>query len=185
MFAHKDLIAENDNLRKFALSLTRNRADADDLVQSTFLRALEKADYFEDGTSLRKWTSKIMFNLFVTSYRRKAKFETQYDPEPYIQAQAISAPQEKESELRVVGDAMEKLSRDHKEILTLVCVKDMPYQDVADLLQIPVGTVRSRLSRARECLQVLLDQTQDRRNAVSANPMPAFLAAQTLHRKAA
>lgn len=157
MFAQKDLIAETENLRKFALHLTRNKADADDLVQSTFLRALEKSDYFEDGTSLRKWTSKIMFNLFVTDYRRKTKFETQYDPEPYIQSQAISAPQESEAELHAVGDAMKKLSADHREILTLVCIKDMPYQEVADLLNIPVGTVRSRLSRARESLQVALN----------------------------
>lgn len=157
MFAQKDLIAETENLRKFALHLTRNKSDADDLVQSTFLRALEKADYFEDGTSLRKWTSKIMFNLFVTDYRRKTRFETQYDPEPYIQAQAIGAPQESKAELHAVGDAMVKLSPDHQEILTMVCINDMPYQEVADALDIPVGTVRSRLSRARESLNGLLE----------------------------
>lgn len=157
MFAQKDLIAEAENLRKFALHLTRNKADADDLVQSTFLRALEKSDYFEDGTSLRKWTSKIMFNLFVTDYRRKTRFETQYDPDPYIQSQAVSAPQESEAELHAVGDAMNKLSADHREILTMVCVKDMPYQEVADALEIPVGTVRSRLSRARESLNTALE----------------------------
>ena len=185
MFAQKDLIAENDNLRKFALHLTRNKSDADDLVQSTFLRALEKSDYFEDGTSLRKWTSKIMFNLFVTSYRRKTKFETQYDPEPYIQARAVDAPQESESTLRAVGDAMEKLSDDHKEILVLVCVKEIPYQDVADMLNIPVGTVRSRLSRARECLQVAMNKTTDRRSDVPTNVIPAYIAAEMRHHKAA
>ncbi len=157
MFAQKDLIAEAENLRKFALHLTRNKSDADDLVQSTILRALEKSDYFEDGTSLRKWTSKIMFNLFVTDYRRKTRFETQYDPDPYIQSQAVNAPQESEAELHAVGDAMNKLSDDHREILTMVCVKDMPYQEVADALCIPVGTVRSRLSRARESLNMALE----------------------------
>ena len=157
MFAQKDLIAETENLRKFALHLTRNKSDADDLVQSTFLRALEKSDYFEDGTNLRKWTSKIMFNLFVTDYRRKTRFETQYDPDPYIQSQAINAPQESEAELHAVGDAMHKISNDHREILTMVCIKDMPYQEVADILQIPVGTVRSRLSRARESLNTVLE----------------------------
>ena len=157
MFAQNNLIAETENLRKFALHLTRNKSDADDLVQSTFLRALEKSDYFEDGTSLRKWTSKIMFNLFVTDYRRKTRFETQYDPEPYIQSQSIGAPQESEAELHAVGDAMVKLSTDHREILTMVCINDMPYQEVADMLHIPVGTVRSRLSRARESLNGLLD----------------------------
>ncbi len=173
MFDHNALTAEMENLRKFALHLTRNKADADDLVQSTFLRALEKADYFEDGTSLRKWTSKIMFNLFVTDYRRKTKFETQYDPEPYIQAQAISAPQESEAELHAVGDAMSKLSADHREILTMVCIKDMPYQEVADALGIPVGTVRSRLSRARESLSAMMSKGHED-NAVAAHIIPTI-----------
>ncbi len=173
MFDHNALTAEMENLRKFALHLTRNKADADDLVQSTFLRALEKSDYFEDGTSLRKWTSKIMFNLFVTDYRRKTKFETQYDPEPYLQAQAINAPQESEAELHAVGDAMAKLSNDHREILTMVCVKDMPYQEVADALGIPVGTVRSRLSRARESLASLMNKGRDAQE-VAAHIIPTI-----------
>lgn len=180
MFAQKELIAEMENLRKFALHLTRNKADADDLLQSTFLRALEKSDYFEDGTSLRKWTSKIMFNLFVTDYRRKTKFETQYDPEPYIQAQSMAAPQESEAELHAVGDAMKKLSADHREILTLVCIKDMPYQEVADQLNIPVGTVRSRLSRARESLQMTLNSHEHARM-----PVPPFVIANSYEGKVA
>lgn len=173
MFDHNALTAEMENLRKFALHLTRNKADADDLVQSTFLRALEKSDYFEDGTSLRKWTSKIMFNLFVTDYRRKTKFETQYDPEPYIMAQSITAPQEGEAELNAVGAAMEKLSADHREILTMVCVKDMPYQEVADQLGIPVGTVRSRLSRARESLSALMNH-EPMESGVDAHIIPVI-----------
>ena len=115
MFSQAALIAETDNLRKFALRLTGNRSDADDLLQSTFLRVLEKRHYFEQGTSLRKWASKIMFNLFVTEYRRKTKFETRYDPEPYLQAQSVSAVQEDRAELSAVGDAMNRLSPDHRE----------------------------------------------------------------------
>ncbi len=174
MFAQEALISEAENLRKFALHLTRNKSDADDLVQSTFLRALEKSSYFEDGTSLRKWTSKIMFNLFVTDYRRKTRFETQYDPDPYIQSQAVHAPQESEAELHAVGDAMNKLSDDHREILTMVCIKDMPYQEVADSLGIPVGTVRSRLSRARESLNAAL-QTGNMAAYQEVIPLPAYL----------
>lgn len=176
MFAQNDLVAETENLRKFALHLTRNKSDADDLMQSTLLRALEKSDYFENGTSLRKWTSKIMFNLFVTDYRRKTKFETQYDPEPYIQAQAISAPQENEVDLHSVGKALDQLSIHHREILTMVCVQDMPYQDVADALDIPVGTVRSRLSRARESLHAVLDHTEDSRQSHRIPHVPGYLA---------
>lgn len=173
MFATQDLIAENANLRKFALHLTRNKADADDLVQSTLLRALEKSHYFDDGTSLRKWTSKIMFNLFVTDYRRKTKFETQYDPEPYIQSQSVSASQDSKVELHAVGDAMKMLSDDHREILMMVCVQDMPYQQVAQALGIPVGTVRSRLSRARESLQAVINRPSEKHG----KSVPAYIAA--------
>lgn len=160
MFNQNDLIKEMDNLRKFAIRLTRNTADADDLLQSTVLRALEKKSYFQEGTNLFRWTSKIMFNLFVTNYRRKVKFESQYDPEDAIRAQSVDAGQQTQSELKSVGRAMEKLSVEHKEILVLVCVKGMQYQEVAEMLDVPVGTVRSRLSRARGQLMELMGETE-------------------------
>lgn len=157
MFKQAELIKEMDNLRKFACRLTNNPVEADDLLQSTVLRAIEKKDYFEAGTNLFSWTSKIMFNLFVTDYRRKTKFESQYDPEPLIAARSVEADQQTKSELTAVSRAMEELSPEHKEILVLVCVKGMQYQEVADMLAIPVGTVRSRLSRARSQLTALMD----------------------------
>lgn len=184
MFAQRALVEETVSLRKFALRLTGNKADADDLVQSTFLRAIEKAHYFEDGTNLRKWALKIMFNLFVTDYRRKTKFETQYDPEPYIHAQSIEAEQDHHVELHDVGEAMNQLSSEHREILMLVCVKDMPYQEVSDVLNIPVGTVRSRLSRARENLQSVMNPEKPKRSA-NIVPMPAHIAAYALQNRAA
>lgn len=153
MFTETDLVAEMASLSKFAMRLTRNAADAEDLVQSTLLKALEKKEYFEEGTSLFKWTSKIMFNTFVSMYRRKTKFETQYDPQTYIDKQAIDAPQESHVELINVSEMMKRLSPEHREILFLTCVQDLHYQEAADELGIPVGTVRSRLGRAREQLQ--------------------------------
>lgn len=83
MFTQAELVIEMPKLRKFASKLTRNNSEADDLLQSTLLRALEKVNYFETGTDLFKWSSKIMYNIFVTDYRRKVKFETQYDPESH------------------------------------------------------------------------------------------------------
>ncbi len=157
MFEQTALMNEVDNLKKFALKLTRNESDADDLLQSTILRALEKKQLFQAGTNLFSWTSKIMFNLFVSEYRRKSKFETQYDPENYIAAQTVEATQEENMDFMKVNEAMSNLSADHREILVMVCVKGMQYADVSEALQIPVGTVRSRLSRARESLQALLD----------------------------
>lgn len=157
MFKHEALVHEMPNLRKFALRLTRNVHEAEDLVQSTLLRAIEKQDLFEENTNLFSWTSKIMFNLFVTGYRRKKKFESQYDPEPHIMASSIEAPQETTVDLGLVRQAMQRLSKEHREMLILVCIKGMRYEEVSEFLQIPVGTVRSRLSRARSALQQLMD----------------------------
>ena len=157
MFEQTAIITEMDKLRRFALRLTRNASDAEDLLQSTVLRALEKNHMFETGTDLFKWSSKIMFNLFVTEYRRKTKFETQYDPESYLERESVEADQDMKLELSRVQEAMRLLSEDHREILVLVCVKGMQYQEVSEMLQIPVGTVRSRLSRAREQLQALIE----------------------------
>ncbi len=81
MFARSALVAEAGKLRKFALRLAKNRADDDDLFQSTCLRALEKAHRFEDGTNLFGWTSRLMYNIFVSGYKRRTKFESQYDSE--------------------------------------------------------------------------------------------------------
>lgn len=160
MFTQSQLIQEMPKLRKFAQKLTRNNAEAEDLTQSTLLRALEKNTYFETGTDLFKWTSKIMYNLFVTDYRRKVKFETQYDPESYIDNRAVDADQHIKLEVKAVDAAMNQMSDEHKEILVMVCVKGMQYQEVADALQIPVGTVRSRLSRARNQLLALMEGSQ-------------------------
>jgi len=138
------------------LRLTRNASDADDLVQSTVLRAMEKNDYFQENTNLFSWTSKIMFNLFVSQYRHKKKFEIQHDPDFYI-AQAFEAPcQEACTDVLTVKDNIKKLSLKHRNILILVCVMGFQYEEVAEMLKIPVGTVRSRLSRAREQLQDML-----------------------------
>lgn len=151
------LVQEMSHLRKFALRLTQSQAEAEDLLQSTLLRAIEKKHLFENGTDVFKWTSKIMFNLFVSDYRRRTKFETRYDPETFIERESIEASNETKVELAEVQEAMERLNEDHRDVLVMVCVKGMQYQEAAEVLNIPLGTVRSRLSRAREQLQALLD----------------------------
>lgn len=157
MFTQSALVTETGKLQKFALRLTRNRADADDLVQSTCLRALEKADYFEEGSNLFGWTSKIMFNIFVSGYRRRKKFETQFDPAVHLEKMSVAPTQDISIQLSDVKKAMKKLSPDHREILILTCVKGMHYEEVSAELHIPVGTVRSRLYRAREQLQIIME----------------------------
>lgn len=172
MFKQEALVHEMPNLRKFALRLTRNVHEAEDLVQSTLLRALEKQDYFQQDTNLFSWTSKIMFNLFVTRYRRKKKFESQYDPEPHIMNTSVEASQEMSVDLSLVREAMNELSKEHRDMLVLACIRGMRYEEISEFLQIPVGTVRSRLSRARSALQDLLDNP--RMQDVALPPPMAF-----------
>lgn len=172
MFNNNDLIEHSDRLQKFAYKLTRNQADGDDLFQATILRAIEKKHLFQEGTNLFSWTSKIMYNMFVSAYRRKVKFETQYDPESFIEKESIEANQNIQMEFKDVDRAMDELSNEHKEIIMMVCVKGMQYAEVAENLDIPVGTVRSRLSRAREQLQNALDAPAD--NNVSAYKIPTY-----------
>jgi RNA polymerase sigma-70 factor (ECF subfamily) len=157
MFTQEALVGEIDNLRRFALRLTRNVSDAEDLLQGTLVRALEKKDYFEENTNLFSWASKIMFNLFASQYRRKKRFETQYDPVPYIEQVSVGPSQEITTDLAKVRDSMKQLTKEHREMLILVCIRGMRYEEVSEMLQIPVGTVRSRLSRARKQLQDLLE----------------------------
>lgn len=156
MFSQKALLDENDKLRRFALRLTKNRSEADDLLQSTILRALEKNESFQSGTNLFSWMSKIMFNLFVSGYRKKMRYEVQYDPEAYIGLLSVEPAQEVHADLVTVSNNMQHLKREHCKILTLICVEGMSYEEASKALGIPVGTIRSRLSRARTQLQMRL-----------------------------
>jgi RNA polymerase sigma-70 factor, ECF subfamily len=155
------LVEEMDKLQRFARKLCRNEHDAEDLLQATALKALEKKEMFKEGTNLFSWSSKIMYNDFVSAYRRRVKFETQYDCEDFINNQSIKPSQHDVLEFSKVNEAMRTLSSEHQEILTLVCVQGMKYQDVSAMLEIPVGTVRSRLSRAREQLKQAMETHSD------------------------
>src|SRR6185436_19072481 len=108
------------HLRRFALRLTGNVSDADDLLQSTLLRAMENSELFQTDTNLFRWSSKIMFNLFVSGYRRRTKFETQFDPETYLEKESVPATQDISVDLATVKRAMKLLNADHRQILVLV-----------------------------------------------------------------
>jgi RNA polymerase sigma-70 factor (ECF subfamily) len=158
MFNQSALVNEITKLEHFALRLTRNHPDRDDLVQSTCLRALEKSDRFEDGTNLFGWTSKIMFNIFITDYRRRARFESNYDSEIIISNQSVDPQQEIDLDIRRLYEFLKQLSKDHREIIQLICLDGWSYQDIAVKLGIPIGTVRSRLARARHQLEILMNE---------------------------
>jgi len=160
MFESQALVCEMEKLRRFAMRLTRNEAAAEDLVQSTLLRALQKKEMFTPGSNLFAWTSKILFNQFASQYRRHRKFESQYDPEPYIATLSSKPVQEATVDLAKVRETMKRMTPAHREMLVMVAIRGMGYAEVSEALQVPIGTVRSRLFRARKELKDLLEAPQ-------------------------
>lgn len=159
MFAQEELIPQLEGLRRFSMKLTSNGPDSDDLLQSTVLRAFEKQHLFEDGTNLLHWTSKIMFNIFVSNYKRRVKREYQFDPELLLNSISIEPDQEDHLYFKAVCEAVDNLSPQHKEIIKTICYEGLSYEDAAEKLDIAIGTVRSRLARAREKLTELLEHS--------------------------
>lgn len=156
MFTNDELMTESEKLMKFAHKLTQNHHDAEDLLHSTIERALMKKHLYKQDTNLFGWTSKIMYNLFITKVRRRNKFETKFDPENYINTQQVAANQDIKAEYREVSEAIDTLPKKHKQILKMIFVSGNKYEDVSKKLNIPIGTVRSRVSRARNNLKETL-----------------------------
>ncbi len=157
MITSKDILGNTKALTLFALKLTKgNRGEAEDLLHNTIVRALEKQHLFETGTNFFKWASKIMFNIFATQYRHHVRYDTQFDPEPYLLSEAVEPSQETLTDWHKVEKTMVELPAHHREIITMICINGLSYQEAADELHIEMGTVRSRLSRAKENLQDLM-----------------------------
>lgn len=138
-------------LRRYARALTRNAQAADDLVQDCLERAWRKAHHWEPGTDLRAWLFTLMHNLHVnTLLRNRPDTEPMahndyQDPRPQAPDAAL--------DLRDLEQGLAQLSAEQREVLILVCLEEMSYEQVAGVLAIPIGTVMSRLHRARERLR--------------------------------
>jgi RNA polymerase sigma-70 factor (ECF subfamily) len=148
------MVALLPRLRRFALSLTGARDRADDLVQSTCERALRSTGQWVPGTKLDSWMFRIMRNLFIDGVRR-AKGEGR--PEPVEEAlDAVGEDGERSAEARLTLSAVEKaigaLPEDYRSVLVFVCIEEFSYKEAAAVLDVPIGTVMSRLSRARQNL---------------------------------
>jgi len=149
-------------VHRVAYALTRNAADADDLAQETFVRAYKALDRFRVGEPLYPWLARIATNLAFSLFRtRKRRPETPLEPLVESGRQwgvnddpADNAAQEESR--RHMQQAFAQLSPEHQAVLTLRVVEDLPYEDIARTLNVPIGTVMSRLSRARAELKARL-----------------------------
>ena len=140
------------NLRRYARALIGDREGADDLVQDTLERAVRKFHLWRPG-DLRAWLFSIMHNVFVNQLKaRKVAYEVEIDD-------SIAAPQSSvtSTDLMDLDRGLMALSPDQREVVLLVALEDMTYAEVSRALGIPIGTVMSRLSRAREKLRRLME----------------------------
>jgi RNA polymerase sigma-70 factor (ECF subfamily) len=145
------------HLRAFARSLTRNRDQADDLVNDTIVRAIAASNQFTPGTNFRAWVFTILRNLFYNQGRRGAGRFTSID-EVFVDEPAEMASQEASLEFCDFRRAFWQLPEHHREALILVGASGLNYEDAAKICGCQVGTMKSRVSRARTELRRMLDE---------------------------
>ena len=164
-----------------ALRMTRNPADAEDLVQETFLKAYRAFDRYEDGTNIRAWLYKILTNTFINSYRaakrrpEKADVEDVEDLYMYrrlgdLQAAGTGRSAEDEVFSHITDDevkqAIESLPEAFRIAVLLADVEGFSYKEIADITDVPIGTVMSRIHRGRKALQKALTDYAETRGLV-------------------
>jgi RNA polymerase sigma-70 factor, ECF subfamily len=174
-----------DALYRTGLRMTRSEADAEDLVQETYIRAFRHRDQFTPGTNLKAWLFRILTNTFINSYRRrssqpettdldKVEETTLYRQMSQGPASSSSQPEREVVDNMVdseVKEALEDLPEIFRNVV-LLDVEGFSYREIAEMLDIPIGTVMSRLHRARRSLQTRLYDLARERGIAAAKAMP-------------
>lgn len=168
-----------DSLYSTALRLTRRPPDAEDLVQEVYLRAYRFFDKFEPGTNFKAWIFKILTNTFINRYRKQVREpqQTEFEKVEFFYS-APEAERDDKYETRyeeknyadLFGDevsaALAKLSYDFRAVVILCDIEGFSYKEIADIIDVPMGTVMSRLSRARQQLQNYLREYAQREGII-------------------
>ena len=157
----REALVHLDALYRVALRLTNNAADADDLVQETMLKAYRAWDQYEKGTNAKGWLLTILRHAFINEYRRRTRHPENVDLDTIEPFAVFGEVQDDDPQGaffdKIVDDEVlreiDKLPEAFRETLVLSDVEGMSYQEIAKILEIPVGTVKSRLFRARKVLQ--------------------------------
>ena len=144
------------HLRAFARTLTGNRERADDLVQDTIIRALNAEEQFIAGTNLKAWMMTILRNHYINGLRR---MRLEGDSIEHVPDAVLATPpvQDNKVELQEVSEALMKMSPEHREVLILISATGLSYEETAEICGCAVGTVKSRLNRARIELKKLVE----------------------------
>jgi RNA polymerase sigma-70 factor (ECF subfamily) len=146
-----ELISLLPRLRRFGVSLTRSMDRADDLVQAACERALRAEDQWQPGTRLDSWMFRIMRNLWIDEIRKAKTHGLQENVDDAFDLAGEDGVKTAEfrSETSAVEQAILRLPEEFRSVLVLVCIEDMSYREAAEVLDVPIGTVMSRLARAR------------------------------------
>lgn len=156
-----------DRLYASMLHVTGSSDDAEDVVQDAFVRAFVKLHTFQQNSQFFTWLYRIAFNSALSNRRRhrstmsidQSRESGGFDPQD--PTNAPDEPLLRDERVQAVRQAMEQLSEDHRSILVLREMEEMAYEDIAQILDISIGTVRSRLSRARTALKTVLEEMQE------------------------
>jgi RNA polymerase sigma-70 factor (ECF subfamily) len=162
----KEVLKHLDSLYGTALRLTRNEQAARDLVQDTYVKALRFWDHFQEGTNSRAWMYKVMMNIFYTDYARKEHEREVMDLRPFDPGGAdctleVDNPEIRDPETFLldhivdddVKEALDELPVEFRAVVVMSDLEDLSYKEMAEVLNIPAGTVMSRLYRARQALK--------------------------------
>ena len=149
-----EMVALLPRLRRFACGLTGSLADADDLVQGACVKALDRIEQWRPGTRLDSWMFRILQNLWIDQLREGRGREVAMDPEDLAERAVGDAARENEARIALgeVRREVAKLPPEQRAVLMLVSVEGVSYKEAAEILEIPIGTVMSRLARARLAL---------------------------------
>ncbi|CAN5133250.1 RNA polymerase sigma factor [soil metagenome] len=160
MAFESELLALVPRLRRFAASLSRNPADGDDLCQAALERALKSRAQWQEGTRLDSWMYRIMRNLWIDEARTRQRAAKIFAPEEAGEGVGHAGDRDIEAvvELSEVGRAIASLPDDQREAIALVLVEGLAYKEAAAVLDIPMGTLTSRLVRGRSALIELMGE---------------------------
>lgn len=152
----QDLLGTIPNLRAFAVSLTQNADKADDLVQETLVKAWDKHESFQMGTNLKAWLFTILRNEFYSQMRKRGR-EVQDSDGIMTERLAVHPSQHGSLDLKDFRGALEQLPEDQREAIILIGASGFSYEEAAEICGCAVGTIKSRVSRARTRLQEILE----------------------------